>query len=552
MTGLEELAPGSVLAGHYLVKKVIARGGTAAVYSALDQRLDHAVALKVIRVPGDGAAEQERWRQGFVRGAEAAVRLRHPHVVTVHDFGADEALGLAYVVMELLKGVDLASRTARPGRLSAAAALAVVSQAARGLAAGHRAGMVHGDVKPANLFLALDGHDRVQVRVLDFGIAQAAFAGPALATAAPGPPSSPFAAPELRGGMPATAAADVFSLAAVAVLLLTGQSPFTGEATMQSVETDAALGRLVGIPGVTPAMRDVLRRALATEPHRRWPDADAFREALQTARGTGEDALTPASFAPVPSSSAAHAGDERVPSTAPADGHALRASAAYEPTAPPPRRRPAASPGARPSRPGFSPPPPPRKAFGERARPAVILLLVAAGAALTLLWPWQAHVPGEPAAPAESATRDALPELEMGDSLEGWSDSPGDAALASATPEAESGPGTPQTPAAAPPDDSVSQAVEVMPQPLNLPEVMNWVWRNHPPELRGVRGNLRLRFAVGADGRVESGSVEVLTRSAPQFERVAIQAAERLRYSPARVGGRPVRVWVELPFLFWP
>jgi TonB family protein len=532
MPGPEELPLGCVLNGHYLVVEVIARGGIGAVYSAVDQRVSRAVALKVVRV--SGAAEHEGWRQGFLRGAEAAARLRHPNVVRVHDFGADTALGLVYAAMELLEGEDLASRTARTGPLPAEAALSVVSQAARGLAAGHHAGVVHGGVKPENLFLAQDEHGEVRVLVLDFGIAQAAFAEPALATDAPGPLPSAFAAPEVRNGMPATAAADVFSLAATAIFLLTGQRPFTGEATPQPVEADAALNRLVGIPGVTPGLRDVLRRALAADPHRRWTDADAFRQALHAARGTGEDALTVSSLSRTPSSSAPRGSDERVPLTAAADADGLRASAAYEPAAPPVRRRPAAPAGA----------PPRRKAF--RAALPVILATLAAVAALTFLRP-EPYAPDQAAAPAESATDDAPPWLGTGDSLEQWSDSLGGEALAGAAPAPESGTGTPQK-------ESLYELPEVeqLPRPLNRVEVTRWIQYNYPPGLRdaGVQGNVQLRFVVDTAGRVESGSMEVVVRSHPEFERVAIQAAEQMRFAPARVGPRPVRVRVELPFVF--
>ncbi|HEX2076198.1 MAG TPA: TonB family protein [Longimicrobium sp.] len=530
MPGPEELPLGCVLNGHYQVVEAIARGGIATVYSAVDQRLRRAVALKVVRV----ADATEHERQGFLRGAEAAAGLQHPNVLQVHDFGADEALGVVYVVMELLEGEDVASRTARAGPLAAEAALAVVSQAARGLAVGHQAGMVHGGVKPENLFLAQDARGEVRVRVLDFGMAEAAFSEPALATDASGPLPSTFAAPEVRNGMPATAAADVFSLAATAIFLLTGQRPFTGEATLQPVEVDAALNRLVGIPGVTPGLRDVLRRALTADPHRRWTDADAFRQALHAARGTGEDALTVSSLASTPSSSAPRAPGERVPLAAAADADGRHTSAAYEPAAPPVRRTPAAPAGA----------PPPRKAF--RAALPVILATLAAVAALTFLRP-EPYAPDQAAAPAESATDDPPPWLGTGDSLERRPDSLSGEALAGAVPAPESGTGTP-------PKESLYELPEVeqLPRPLNRMEVTRWIQRNYPPELRdaGVHGNLQLRFVVDTAGRVESGSIEVTVRSHPEFERVAIRAVEQTRFSPAMVGQRPVRVRVEQPFVF--
>ncbi|HVH11597.1 MAG TPA: serine/threonine-protein kinase, partial [Longimicrobium sp.] len=270
MSGSEELLTGRVLAGRYLVEEVIGRGGMGAVYRAQDPRLGRAVAVKVIMVPGADAATHERLRLRFTREAQLAAGIRHPNVVTVHDYGTDDELGLDYLVMALLEGEDLARRTAGGQRLPTAAALAVVSQAARGLAAGHRRGLVHRDVKPGNLFLEVDEHGEAQVRILDFGIAQVGLDEPALAAAL----SPAYAAPEqLRGGTGLSPAADVFSLSAVALYLLNGERPFTGNPDAQAAEAEAALGRLATVPGVTPAVGEVLRRALEMDPNRRHPDA---------------------------------------------------------------------------------------------------------------------------------------------------------------------------------------------------------------------------------------------------------------------------------------
>ena len=253
MSGSEELLTGRVLAGRYLVEEVIGRGGMGAVYRAQDPRLGRAVAVKVIMVPGADAATHERLRLRFTREAQLAAGIRHPNVVTVHDYGTDDELGLDYLVMALLEGEDLARRTAGGQRLPTAAALAVVSQAARGLAAGHRRGLVHRDVKPGNLFLEVDEHGEAHVRILDFGIAQVGLDEPALAAAL----SPAYAAPEqLRGGTGLSPAADVFSLAAVALYLLNGERPFTGNPDAQAAEAEAALSRLC-LLYTSPSPRDI-------------------------------------------------------------------------------------------------------------------------------------------------------------------------------------------------------------------------------------------------------------------------------------------------------
>ena len=113
MAGLEGLLAGRVLGGRYLIEEVIGRGGMGAVYRALDERLGRRVAVKVITLTGGDPEVVERLRARFHREARAAAALpHHPNIVPVYDYGTDEALGLDYIVMELLRGSDLATRIA--------------------------------------------------------------------------------------------------------------------------------------------------------------------------------------------------------------------------------------------------------------------------------------------------------------------------------------------------------------------------------------------------------------------------------------------------------
>jgi TonB family protein len=578
MSGFEGTLTGRVLAGRYLVQDPVGRGGMGAVYRALDQRLGRAVALKVIMVPGADAATHDRLRQRFLREAQAAARLRHPHVVTVHDFGTDDTLKIDYLVMELLEGEDLASRIAQGGRLSPAAALAVVSQAARGLAAGHRAGMVHRDVKPGNLFLELDEHGEVQVQVLDFGIAQVAYDEPALVMAGRDPLSPTYAAPEqLRGEARITPTADVFSLGAVAVFLLTGQRPFTGEATTQSAQADAALNGLVGIPEVTPAVRDVLRRALAMDPDRRWPDANAFREALEAARGTGLDTLRASVIAVAPSRSAPAFSDDATLLAGPADGDdrtLFAASASPAVSAPRPPLTDAGTVAAgTPRRPAVAPP-----ARRSAAVPIVgaLMAIAAAGGALAYV---QSRDSGEPQAPAVAAGPDsaaldsmaraeeadsltrlrrqqdliqaALDSVRRVDSLARESERLAQVDTAVALPGAEP---LPPPPAEAPAEDGVYElaSVDRAPDLRNLTDVQRFLQRSYPRDLRDSRvdGSVQVSFVIGANGRPERQTVEVLSSTHPGFVPTALRAVERMRFSPAEVGGRRVRVRATLPIQF--
>ena len=171
--GLESLLVGRTIGDRYEVAAVLGRGGMGVVYRARDERLGRDVAVKVIHVPNAAPEAQETLRSRFRREARSAARLRHPNVVTVFDYVTDDDLGLDYLVMELLQGEDMAARVQREGTLPVSLGLRILGEAAQGIAAGHRAGLIHRDVMPANLFLE-NGDDRSgpRVRVLDFGIAQ--------------------------------------------------------------------------------------------------------------------------------------------------------------------------------------------------------------------------------------------------------------------------------------------------------------------------------------------------------------------------------------------
>jgi serine/threonine protein kinase len=296
MVGFESLLTGRTLADRYRIAEVIGRGGMGAVYRATDERLGREVALKVILLPAGDAHLREHARARFQREARAAARLHHPNVVTVHDFGTDPTLGLDYLVMELLHGEDLASRLERAGPLPVGAALGVVAKAARGLAAGHRAGLVHRDVKPGNLLLT-QGDEGPRVHVLDFGIARVEpDEGDATATeftqAGEAPLSRAYAAPEqLRGVGHASPASDVWALGATMFQLLMGRKPFS--------ETD--LNRMAaGHPVPPPPLRahnpavpaeveQLVHRALAWNPAERFADAAVLADALRPVLGAGTD-----------------------------------------------------------------------------------------------------------------------------------------------------------------------------------------------------------------------------------------------------------------------
>lgn len=371
---LEALLLGRRLVERYEVEEVIGRGGMSIVYRARDQRLGRPVALKIVALPAHGSAERASLRERFRREAGSAARIPpHPNVVQVYDYGTDPELDLDFIVMELLVGRDL--KAAMAGRhLSDAEAMRVMREAARGVAAGHRVGILHRDVKPANIFLF--GENRVeQVKILDFGIAKALeLASEEDLTLAGELPHSPaWSSPEQRRpGDALTPASDVYQLGLVAYELFTGERAFNEEQRKRLIA-----GEELRLPArgawneLAPELRETIARALRPSPGERYPDAASFAEALGQVR---EDWRT--------------AGDETLLHAA--DDHTMIAPAPVP--VPPPRRR--AAPDAPPplTRGSAGAPPPPRRHLPRWM--ARQLVKVAAGLALVAAALWGLGIVG--------------------------------------------------------------------------------------------------------------------------------------------------------------
>ncbi len=247
---------------RYAGVELVARGGMADVYRAEDIALARLVAVKVL---GDRYAGDEEIRKRFTREARTAAKLSGaPNVVTIYDVG--EAAGRPTIVMEYLPGGTLADRL-RDGPVPPAQALAWLEQAGRALDAAHALGVVHRDVKPANLMLAADG----EVRVTDFGIARAA-GNDSLTSAGTILGTSGYMSPEQAIGGRASAASDRYGLAVVAFELLTGRRPFvaesqTAEAMAHATSPPPVAHRING--SLPPGVDDALRRGLAKDPAER-------------------------------------------------------------------------------------------------------------------------------------------------------------------------------------------------------------------------------------------------------------------------------------------
>jgi eukaryotic-like serine/threonine-protein kinase len=270
--------PGAVdgrhLGGRYRMGAPLAAAGMGEVWVARDPLLDRPVAVKVLggALAGDGRAA-ERLR----REARAAARLDHPNIARVLDLGEHD--GRPYLVMELLEGESLAGRIDRAGPMAPGEAARVVAAVADALQAAHRAGVVHRDVKPGNVFLTAEG----EVKVLDFGIASAAgeadlTTGDLLGTAA-------YLAPERALGRPATPAADIYSLGVVLYELLAGRRPFEGgsdiELAMAHVNAHPEPLGLVA-PSAPPFLVAACEQAMAKDPAARPRSAAAFARLLRS------------------------------------------------------------------------------------------------------------------------------------------------------------------------------------------------------------------------------------------------------------------------------
>lgn len=264
--------------GRYEVLEYLGSGGMSDVYAALHTGLRKRVALKVLRSPSRGDRESVA---RFLREGECLARVRHPNVVEVHDVGVEE--GVPYLVMELLHGETLDQKLAREGALPREVALDFVLPIFGAVEQVHRAGVVHRDVKPANILLAR-GHDgEITPKLVDFGVAT--LDERRLITGALGPIGTPaYMSPEQARGLdPVDARSDQYSLASMLFEVLTGREPFPG-ADVDGVLSSVARGRFPRLSemlrDVPRGLDDVLARATAFDPRDRFGSVREFAEAL--------------------------------------------------------------------------------------------------------------------------------------------------------------------------------------------------------------------------------------------------------------------------------
>ena len=263
---------GRVLDRRYRITERIARGGMASVYIAHDLRLDRTVAVKVMH-PGMGDDEQFAGR--FVREARAAARLSHPNVVAVYDQGEDE--GAVFLAMEYVPGHTLRDTIAAHSPMPPAKALGYLEPVLGALAAAHRAGLVHRDVKPENVLISEDAHSAGgRIKVADFGLARAVTAETQHTSTGVLIGTVSYIAPELVIEGKADARADVYSAGVLLYELLTGRKPHTGETPIQVAYKhvhDDVPPPSRSVPGIPAYVDALVARATARDRDLRPADA---------------------------------------------------------------------------------------------------------------------------------------------------------------------------------------------------------------------------------------------------------------------------------------
>ena len=273
--------------GRYQILDRVGQGGMGVLYRAIDPTLDREVAIKLMI--GDFADDIEQLRPRFHREARAIAKLQHRNIVTVFEFAEDA--GVPYIVMEFLRGTSLSARLKAEPPLTIVEKLDIVAQLCDGLGYAHEQGIVHRDVKPANILLLGDG----SVKLLDFGIAKLTTSNLTRQGDVLGSPA--YMSPEqIMGEDTIDGRSDVFSAGVVLYELLAGRRPFEGETTptivMKILNTEPPSVDAVDA-SIPAAVASAVTRALQKEPAKRFDTATDFARELHALRRSLTGELTP-------------------------------------------------------------------------------------------------------------------------------------------------------------------------------------------------------------------------------------------------------------------
>lgn len=267
----------TLLDNRYEIEQKLGEGGMATVYLGRDRRLNRRVAIKILH--SHYASDQDFLRR-FEHEAQAAALLNHANVVNVYDVGQDGAI--PYIVMEYIEGTNLKTLINQSAPLPVERAVTIASEVARGLAAAHKMGLIHRDIKPQNIMIETGG----QVHITDFGIAKSDLSTTLTQTGITFG-TADYISPEQARGARATPQSDIYSLGVTLFEMLTGRLPFTGENAVavatQHVSAPPPSARQFN-PQVPPQLDTLVLRAMAKEPSQRPASAAEFAQLLTNYR----------------------------------------------------------------------------------------------------------------------------------------------------------------------------------------------------------------------------------------------------------------------------
>src|ERR1700733_8876071 len=285
---MEPVGTPRTYSGRYELTHLIARGGMAQVYRAMDRQLERPVALKVLFPE---LSVDRTFVERFRREAQAAANLSHPNIVPVFDWGEDA--GAYFIVMEYINGRPLSAVLRDPQRMPPRQIAMIGAGVAAALAFAHRHGVIHRDVKPGNVLITPDG----EVKVTDFGIARAVNTEESLTQTGAVMGTAAYFSPEQAEGKGVDARSDIYSLGVVLYEMAAGRPPFTGDSPVavasKHVRDTPELLRTLN-PAVPPALEAVIMKAMAKDPNARYGSAEEMRaDLLRFTEGRPVEAADP-------------------------------------------------------------------------------------------------------------------------------------------------------------------------------------------------------------------------------------------------------------------